>query len=361
MIAQKINRLWKLSNLVLIVGIFVGGNFSNAWAQIALQYSGPEELLPTSYFSVAQTKYSSQKVDDSSGFQIGKSAIQTTEDAVAINLIFANILNKARTLHYEGFESESTFITTENYNLRKTDLPTKLYQESVGINFPIILGEGVLAIGGGRTLASDKEEIKENDFVSFFRFTYLPTPSESSSLIFGMVHSSGFGRTVNFPVIGYQSKNLSNLEVEITFPSSIEVRTSFASGWTVELAGNIEQETFRLTDDEPWSGAILSTSRLKSSLGFTFHLGGFLLFSAEGGYLSDNQLTIQDKVSSGGLGGGESDPLLEMALEDGSYLGFSLSLAFGGSSGKTTDDTPLEPEQDELEQESEDAAEEDEE
>ncbi|MBF0287268.1 MAG: hypothetical protein HQM14_05560 [SAR324 cluster bacterium] len=334
----------------LIVLIFWGTLAGHGHAQIIYQLNSDPAIQPLLLLSSVDEYIPEAEVSDSLDSSLSMPSLAVRNQISKIDLVLATLRKRRVSLFYRKGDSLAQYIS-EDDDLRVTgeDLPSDLFDDSWTITLPVSLNGDMLALSGGASITSDREDLSNEDYNSVIAFNYLLNPDSDVSWRFGVFQRSFLGeitpvyplgevafREPDFevaigaihlpelpsvavvPFFRFTQKTKMDFSIEVLYPLKLSVFALFFENMSAELILEKQTNFYRLSQKDPWDSSVFKTVELHSALEVGYHFWGIFLLKAGVGVLSDRKYSILDK---------DLDSITNFSLESNPFLTSNIALA----------------------------------
>jgi hypothetical protein len=169
-----------------------------------------------------------------------------------------------KTFTYDDAFTEFT-LQENNQTYQVEDLPEKLVLSCRGVMLFLVLGESGLLLRRDQVVASDYEEVNEEDQGFMNQVMLFLDREKDSRWSFGAAHIGGIAADSIWPLIGYKYKS-DTFILDIVFPSYGYLFVRLGDLFYVIAEEVVESDNYRLAEEDPWNNGIYSTLNLTSRL-----------------------------------------------------------------------------------------------
>lgn len=157
------------------------------------------------------------------------------------------------------------------------DLPDKLVYSTRGVLFAIPIGDATWVFRRDESLATDYLDVDAGDRSFMNQVLYKPKSNDRGKWTYGISHLGGIGSDAYIPLLGY-AFNGDLVRVNSMLPSYFILQFKLSEHAYILVDETVTAESYRLTEEDPWSGAYLThlnlISRLEAGLRFAdFEIG----------------------------------------------------------------------------------------
>ncbi len=318
--------------------------------QIIYQLNSNPSIKPLLLLSSVDEYIPEAEVTNSLDSSLQTPSIATKKQISKIDLVLASLRKKRMSLFYRKSDSLAQLISEEeDLQVTEEDLPSDLFDDSWALTLPVVLNKDIIALSGGTSITSDREDVSNEDYNSIIALNYIWDPGKSVSWRFGLfqrsflgeitpvyplgeisfnesdfevaigaIHLPEFPSVAVVPFFRFTQKTSMDLAIEILFPLKLSIFMLFFENMSAELTVEKQINHYRLSQKDPWDSAVLNTTELHSTLEIGYHFLGVFLLKAGIGVLSDRKYSILEK---------DLDNITDFSLESKPFFTSTIALA----------------------------------
>ena len=226
----------------------------------------PETLFAQKYpLELSTSQTSMADLND----QAGSMSVKTDHASLVVPLLpfesfsaYFYLKEDRKTFSYDDSFTEFT-LQENNQTYQVDDLPEKLVMSTRGLILFLALGESGLLLRRDQMLATDYEDVNEEDQAFMNQFMLMLDRKKDKHWSFGAVQIGGIANDSYWPLIGYKYKS-ETVIFDMVFPSYGYLRLRLGDLFYVIFDETVESDSYRLTEEEPWNNAIYTVLNLTS-------------------------------------------------------------------------------------------------
>lgn len=293
-------------------------------------------------------------VSDSTGAELQGAHIGLESRYRLLNLYLLAFFAEDTELSYQEADAlASALDVNQRLSLQGSDLPTQLYNEGWSGFLPIPLGESAVFLRGGSRIASDREDVTNEDYHSHVSLLFYPQRKGETRWAFGAFQQSYLGEISEIiPLAQYESRSgplawsigflhlpgsydppvlpyfglstnwASALEVELVYPRRVALGVRPFSRMGIRLEWEDSTTRYRLSRKAPWQGNVLAISQQRQQLTLDLQLLTNLELQLGAGTLQQRKWVLSDSALDEELGS------FQPSNSDVTQLGASLLVYF---------------------------------